>query len=101
MQYQFVKFAFTLICVLALNACEPDQSQTEPPVAESGIAAGIWRVTLQTAGGELPFLLELQQSADGWRAWYLNGEERMPVEQVAVANQTLTLIMPTLDSRLT
>lgn len=108
MKFYFVKLFLTLACVLALSACEPDTSQpqtvttaADQPASQFGIAPGIWRVTLQTAGGELPFLLELQHDASGWRAWYLNGEERMPVKQVEVTARALTLIMPTLDSRLT
>lgn len=105
MKHYLYQTAALLLAGLLLVACEPatpPQTTADTPVTPAfQIATGIWRVTLQTAGGDLPFLLELQHDASGWRAWYLNGEERMPVEQVEVTDQTLTLVMPTLDSRLT
>lgn len=89
-----------LLCCLifALGGCERDAQKTT--AASAGIPAGVWRATLQTEGGELPFTLELNAHGGVWQAYYINGEERVRVEHASVTDGRLTLVMPTLDSRL-
>ncbi len=62
-------------------------------------AVGRWRAWLDSPGGELPFGLELSRDADGWRAFLLNGPERIPVPRTVVEPGALTLSIPHYDSR--
>ena len=48
------------------------------------IATGPWRGEIDHFGRTLPFNMELRQGPEGLEAVYLNGKERMPVEQVAI-----------------
>lgn len=83
-------------------------SKSEPPAekatsgqATTAPAQGMWRATLATEGGELPFLIELSKLSDGWHAWYLNGAQRVAVTRVQIDDGHVVLGMPTLESRLT
>lgn len=91
-----------LVLLPALIAgCEPP---AEPPPAESppAILAGPWRAEVEHFGRTLPFNFELVEGPDGLQAFYLNGPERMPVEQVLTdGSGGLELNFPSYDSRLT
>ena len=60
--------------------------------------AGPWRAWLDAQGQEVPFDLELRTEAGAWHARIENGEERIEVPQVALADGTLTLGFPHYDS---
>jgi len=63
-------------------------------------ASGPWRAWLEVPGGELPFGLELARAGDaGWRAELVNGEERIAVSVVELAEGELLLDLPHYDSR--
>lgn len=92
-----------VLLALGLAACSKGTSQAGDTLKEQtadGPAQGMWRATLDTEGGELPFLIELSKLSDGWHAWYLNGAQRVAVTRVQVDDGHVTLGMPTLESRL-
>lgn len=80
-----------LTCAWLLAGCAPD-----PP-----LPTGDWRATLTVPGGELPFGLTIDRNSDGYTAHFLNGEERVPVRQVQVTNDSLTLTLPAFNARVT
>ncbi len=90
-----------LVLLPALIAgCEPP---ADPPTTQTGpaIAPGPWRAEVEHFGRTLPFNFELVDGPDGLQAFYLNGPERMPVEQVrADASGGLELNFPSYDSGL-
>ncbi len=61
---------------------------------------GLWSAELQSPGGPLPFGLALEQGADGWSAWFVNGEERIAVPVVRWEGRRLTLEITHYDSRI-
>ncbi len=63
------------------------------------IQGGIWHAWLDSPGGELPFELEIQTGP--WKAWILNGEERMEVPRVEFAEGKLVLDIDFYDSKIT
>lgn len=80
--------------------CEPP---ADSPVADSepAIAVGPWRAEVEHFGRTLPFNFELVAGPDGLQAFYLNGPERMPVEQVLTDGAgSLTLNFPSYASGL-
>lgn len=101
---------FLLSIVLLLAACD----QPSAPAIESqavsteqveitqahAIQPGIWRATLQTPGGELPFLIELVKQESGWQAWYINGKDRVPVMIVDINGNDIVLASTILDTRI-
>lgn len=73
-------------------------------VLQAADAAGealSYRAWLDTPGGKLVFGLELQASAVGWRAFLINGTERIEVPRVERDGDRLVLDMPHYDSRIT
>lgn len=77
------------------------------PVACSGQAAkplqtGTWRATVRTAGGELPFGLDIQPAADNqsFTVHALNGNERLPMDAATYRNDTLRIPMALFDSEI-
>ncbi|HET9679722.1 MAG TPA: TlpA disulfide reductase family protein [Gammaproteobacteria bacterium] len=77
------------------SATQVTQSQT------SNIQPGIWRATLQTPGGDLPFLIELIKQGGDWQAYYINGKDRVPVITTNVMGDEIVLASPILDTRIT
>ena len=61
----------------AIAGCGP---QAEPP--QGTIATGPWRAEVEHFGRTLPFNFEIEDGPDGLEVFYLNGPERMPVEEV-------------------
>jgi thiol-disulfide isomerase/thioredoxin len=59
----------------------------------------IYRVWLDSPGGELPFRLEVRVDDSGPEAWIVNGPERIAVPEVSYAQGKLVLSMPHYDSR--
>lgn len=81
------------ICLLAL--C---QQVAAPAASAVPLPSGVWRAWLDTKGGELPFLLELQRDEDGSSAWLLNGAERTPASSVRMAGGEVVLEWGDFDS---
>lgn len=71
----------------------------EQPPSEYVLPAGNWRVAVTLPGGELPFLMEISDTETGRMAAFVNGEERVPVQDVSISADTVRLTLPTLNSR--
>lgn len=95
-----------------LLACSPPGSDeplwTDPNVAAKGrlddpdvSVAGIWRATLLSPGGELPFYLRIEERAEGLSAVVRNGEEELPLSSVERDAETVRLRFDGYDSEIT
>ncbi|RIK69234.1 MAG: hypothetical protein DCC65_00355 [Planctomycetota bacterium] len=71
-------------------------------VSQAGPADAIlYRAILVTPGGELPFGLEISRSETGqFRAWVINGEERIEVPSFSVADRQATFAFPHYESEI-
>lgn len=92
MRYQcpmFARLAASLALLLVasalLTACGTRSEELQP---------GAWRAVLEVPGGELPFGLDVSKEENGFVLALVNGEERVRVTEVAVAEGTLTATMP-------
>lgn len=86
----------SIICSVALFGCErPAELEAERSGALSGteVMPGTWRAVVELPGGELPFFIELVEGEDGWRAWFLNGQERVTVTDPRVDGGHIRLEM--------
>jgi len=98
------KLVVLLALTLVVSCGEQDKSSSvaKPdivPVQEiGGIKTGPWRVVLEHPGGGLPFTLEI---AEGPKALFLNGKERMPAEEVDIVDGKLDIRFPSYESALT
>ncbi len=94
-------FGFGVVLAMGLAACGPQ--------APAPLSPGVFRATLETPGGELPFGLEIgeekTQGADGEHThpvlFLTNGPERVRVPEVKIADGTLTAEMPGYENTLT
>lgn len=61
---------------------------------------GLWRVVLESPGGELPFSIEIGEPGASPPAVILNGDERAPFSHVTIDDETVVLAMDWYDSRI-
>ena len=61
---------------------------------------GTWRVVATVPGGELPFTVQLSESGGRLNAHVVNGEERVPIGEVTLVNDVLTLNFPAFNNTL-
>ena len=84
---------FTALALLALLAgCGSRSRELQP---------GSYRAVLELPGGELPFGLDVAQEEAGFVLTIVNGEERVRITEVAVADGQLTATMPGFTNTLT
>src|SRR5512134_1138951 len=62
---------------------------------------GSYRAVLEVPGGELPFELDVAREESGFVLYLVNGEERVRVTDVTVAEGQLTATMPGFTNTLT
>lgn len=97
----FKTFSMSLLacCSIAVAACSNETSDTPQPITEfEGVKTGPWRVVLEHPGGGLPFTLEI---AAGPQAFFINGPERMPAEEITISSGTIDIKFPSYESSLT
>lgn len=82
----------TLLLALLMTACTADDPAVPRP--------GRWSAWLESPGGPLVFGLDLERGDDGWAAWLVNGEERLPVPRVELSGDRLVLGMDHYDSEI-
>jgi thiol-disulfide isomerase/thioredoxin len=88
------KLLFLLLAAIIPLACT---SQSDKP-----LTTGIWRATVLTAGGELPFGLDIQPTADkkSFTVHAINGKERLPMDAATFQNDTLRIPMSLFESEI-
>lgn len=64
------------------------------PTPAGGVEYGLYRATLVVPGGDLPFGLELAREGEADVAYLINGPERVRVDEVTIAGDSVTLLMP-------
>jgi thiol-disulfide isomerase/thioredoxin len=92
----FARLLASLVALLAVaaltTACGSRSRELEP---------GPYRAILELPGGELPFGLDVAREEDGVVLYLVNGEERVRVTDVTVAEGRLTATMPGYENTLT
>ena len=90
-----MKKIFLTILISAVFSAVFSQKKVE-------VRTGIWRGTLQTNGGDLPFGLEIQKNADGktYSVFALNDEEKLKMDVAKVVGDSLKIPMELFDSEL-
>ena len=83
---------FLLVVAGVVSACGARSRELQP---------GSYRAVLELPGGELPFGLDVAQEDQRFVLYLLNGEERVRVTDVQVADGQLTATMPGFENTLT
>ncbi|TAE29364.1 MAG: TlpA family protein disulfide reductase [Cytophagales bacterium] len=88
------KLLLLLLTAIIPVACT---AQTDKP-----LTTGTWRATVRTAGGELPFGLDIQSTTDkqSFTVHALNGKERLPMDAATYRNDTLRIPMSLFESEI-
>ncbi|MFD2523871.1 peroxiredoxin family protein [Emticicia soli] len=79
-----------LLSLIALASCK---NSTE-------LKTGAWRGTVQTAGGELPFGLDIQKEGDGYAVVVVNGDEKLKMDKAFIKDDSLHIPMEIFDSEI-
>jgi len=81
-----------LVAAALASGCSSRSRELQP---------GSYRAVLELPGGELPFGLDVAQEEGGVVLYLVNGEERVRVSEVEVADGQLTAKMPGFENTLT
>jgi thiol-disulfide isomerase/thioredoxin len=76
-------FTLSLFCFL-FSCSSPQPKQPR---------AGVWRASLEMEAGELPFGLEIDPSGDQLKAYLINAEERILIDDIKREGDTLVIPM--------
>jgi len=84
-----------LICVavgILLAGCAGETPDAPPVVSPAedtpALLTGTWRAVATREGTEIPFLMQVSRDGDDYTVTYLNGPERMQVEEVLFDEQS-------------
>jgi len=101
------RFVLVLMLIAACDSTEPRAVTSSSPTGEARVetpadVVGTWRATLTTPGGELPFGLVIEPSAEGGSptAVVVNGSERIEPSRVALEGRELVLGFDVYDSEI-
>ena len=79
-----------ILSLFTLNACK---TSTE-------LKTGIWRATIPTGGGELPFNFDIQKEGDAYSVLILNGEEKLKMDKAFTKDDSLHIPMEVFDAQI-
>ncbi len=79
-----------VVIILLLNSC-----QNTPE-----LKTGIWRATIPTGGGELPFNFDIQKENDAYSVVILNGEEKLKMDKAFIKDDSLHIPMEVFDAEI-
>ncbi len=85
--------------LLILASCQSKSQPTEAP-QKPILKTGIWRATLQTQGGELPFGLEITKKDSNYVMYLINGEERLVLNEIHLENDSVIVPMHVFDAQI-
>ncbi|MBK9729942.1 MAG: TlpA family protein disulfide reductase [Chitinophagaceae bacterium] len=83
----FLQLLFSVLSFFSIAEIKP-----------AGIQTGIWRGILTTNGGELPFNFETKYIGGKLQLIILNGEERIAVDEINMADDSVFIRLPVFDS---
>ncbi|MCW5899753.1 MAG: TlpA family protein disulfide reductase [Flavobacteriales bacterium] len=88
-----LSFPFAILLLFS-SACGGGGSQEDERVPKQGP----WRLELDLNGPRLPFLLDIRRDEGTWSMHVLNGDESIPVDDVELDGDSITIRMPLFDS---
>jgi thiol-disulfide isomerase/thioredoxin len=101
---------FLATLAIALSTAMPALAQVPPPGETNPLdidplherviepRPGVWRATLLSPGGQLPFGLRIERTGEGYDAAIINGPETIPIPHVHVSLGQITFDIPHYDS---
>ncbi|EAY29152.1 TlpA disulfide reductase family protein [Microscilla marina] len=80
---QFSLALYTFLLLFFVSACKQPTSENKQTQKTPLLTAGMWRATIQTPGGKLPFQLDIKKNEENqqYTAHIINGEERILLDE--------------------
>ena len=85
---------FLFIPLILLFSCETKKEST----TSEPLKAGQWRGVIRPQGLDLPFNFTVSEDANGYRIELINAEERIPLDEVSVSNDSVHIPMYIFDA---
>jgi thiol-disulfide isomerase/thioredoxin len=79
-----------------IAACEQPAEISATPE----LKAGYWQAEITLPGAIIDTAFELSHEGDVWRAFLINGRERIPIDEVSYQNRELTLRFPAFNNHI-
>lgn len=94
--------AFIAMLLLACSDASLENTVSGEEESTRLLQAGPWRGVIEIQGRKLPFQMEIAYPAQAVtpRIEFINGEERVPVEEVHVSKDRVALVLPAFNTRL-
>jgi len=86
----FRRTLFVVLATAAIYGC--DKTTDSPAVVE--LNDGYWQANIMLPGGSVETGFEISRDGDTYRASLINGQERVPIDEVSFADGELTLRFP-------
>ncbi len=78
------RFSLAMLVLLSIMGCKSDHPPATESAAPPALQTGWWRAVLTSPGGELAFMLKIENEGSGFRATVQNGEEMLPLDRVEI-----------------
>jgi peroxiredoxin len=93
---------FAILSVAMLTACSGggDNQGRTATVEPGAIKTGRWAAEVTVPGGEIRFDVALSRDGEAYGAAVVNGDERVPVGEVEVEDESLRMFFPAFNSRI-
>lgn len=85
-----------LLSLVILVGCERDTDTS----ASNSLATGYWQARITVPGGDIEAGIELSKHSTGYVASLINGQERVPIDEVRFADGQLTLRFPAFNNEI-
>ncbi|MBW3567145.1 MAG: TlpA family protein disulfide reductase [Proteobacteria bacterium] len=101
----FREFAAACIILVVASCGEaPEKNRNEQASMSEDrlLRSGAWRGTIEIQGRKLPFQMEVAYPAEqeAPRVEFINGEERVPVEEVHIGKDRVAFVLPAFNTRM-
>lgn len=93
---RFCRGATLLAAALSIAACERAAELEESPELQTGY----WRANIQLPGGNVDTGFEFSWEGEHLRAYLINGQERVSIDEVHYENRELTLRFPAFNNHI-
>lgn len=90
------RYAALLAALLLATACDREPVTTPAPVLQTGM----WQATITLPGGDIDTGLEISPLGEGYLAHLINGQERVPIDEVRFAGGELLLRFPAFNNEI-
>jgi thiol-disulfide isomerase/thioredoxin len=89
----FIKVFYLLLVLVFIISCEEEKPKT-------GLKLGIWRGEITVQNNQIPFNFKIYKKNDSIRIDLINGEERLPIDEVYLINDTITFNLFIFDTEI-